>query len=210
MRGGSATEFSRYCEEIGSLFNRGLSEVGSEYLSTRGFTPLHEVLLGINNTISLEEFLSTAAQFGDQNGWIDAKDSHHRTPLTWAAEFGWSRAVGSLLRYGADPNQRTSSARGHSTVLHLAIAGPPSQFLRADFHDVVRILLKAGVDANAKDHEGWTPLHIAASWGIYSLNDLFSHDTLNWDALTYKSESVNDLSPLRQFTNIVPVFSVVE
>lgn len=54
--------------------------------------------------------------------------------------------------------------------------------------------MKRVLHINAQDHEGWTPLHIAASWG-YCLKELLSHRGLTRDILTDDGEGVDHLSP---------------
>lgn len=201
ITGGSALEFGKWCEDIGVLFDLTLSESGTQYLNTRGFTELHQVLLRINQKVSLDDYLRPLKR-DDLDTLINCADNRGRTPLMWSVEFGWSSATQILLGYGADPHRATNTKRGSSTLLHLAVAGPRSQFSRAGFLDVIDHLLQMGVDVNAKDHEGWTPLHIAASWGICDLRNLFSHPLLNWSVLTDDNMSVNDLSPVEQFSNV--------
>ncbi|KKZ68765.1 hypothetical protein EMCG_05632, partial [[Emmonsia] crescens] len=104
---------------------------------SRGFTTLHEVLLRINTSQSLEEFLVCSSRAGDIAALIDQPDCHYRTPLTWAVGFGWVYAVRTLLKYGANPHKAILSARGKSTLLHLVLAGPCSQFSKGDLNSVV-------------------------------------------------------------------------
>lgn len=201
MSGGSALEFGKFCEDIGVLFDLTLSESGTQYLNTRGFTELHQVLLRINQKVSLDDYLRSLKR-DDLDILINRTDTRGRTPLMWAVGFGWSGATQILLDYGADPHRATTTKRGSSTLLHLAVAGPRSQFLRAGFVEVIDHLLQMGVDINAKDHEGWTPLHIAASWGTCDLQNLFSHPALDWSVLTDDNMSVDALSPVEQFSNV--------
>lgn len=170
------------------------------YLNSRGFTELHQVLLGINRKESLEVYLQSLDRLTLVHliNWPDARS---RMPLMWAVEFGWSDASQTLLDYGIDPHLPISLPKGESTLLLVAAAGPRSQFARNGFHEVIDILIKAGVDVNAKDHEGWTSLHIAASWGTCTLKSLIAH-RVDWKALTNDGLSVDDLSPVAQFSHV--------
>lgn len=199
--GGSWFDFGQHCERIGSLFGMTLTEAGTTYLNSRGFTELHQVLLGINRKASLEVYLQSLDRLTLLR-LINRPDARNRTPLMWTVEFGWSDATQTLLDYGADPHLPINLPKGESTLLHVAVAGPSSQFARNGFHEVIDILIKAGVDVNAKDHEGWTSLHIAASWGTSTLKSLIAHRTLDWKALTNDGLSVDDLSPVAQFCHV--------
>jgi len=62
---------------------------------------------------------------------------------------------------------------------------------------MVQLLLQAGVDVNAVDHEGWTPLHVAASWNNYGVIQAlaaYGGRSLLWNALTDGGESAIDLA----------------
>ena len=88
MMNGSESGFGLWCEEIGRLFDESLGELRRPYISTRGFTPLHEVLLAISRSVTLEEFLYSSSQAGTLENIINLVDSHYRTALAWAVEFG--------------------------------------------------------------------------------------------------------------------------
>lgn len=185
-------------EPIAQLFQRTSYDLLAEYADDREFSVLHEVLLGIDcNKGSLEEYLASFGQIMLPPEIIDAPDSCGRTALAWAVEYGWSDAVNILLKYGSDPHQLRPSMHGKSPLLHLVIAGPASQASNPGFLDVVRALLRSGVDVNAVDHEGWTALHVAASWNLYSVIQELAHyggSTLNWNAKTDDRQSALDLS----------------
>ncbi|KAJ5742496.1 uncharacterized protein N7511_011515 [Penicillium nucicola] len=174
MTGRSALEFGKLCEIIGVLFNMTIGESGTQYLNTRRFTELHQVLLPINQKVFLQDYLRSLKR--DDLGTLkNCTDTRGRTPLMWAVEFGWSAATQILLDYGADPHQATATKRGSSTLLHLAIAGPRSQFSRAGFLEVIDHLLQ---------------IHPALDWSV------LTDDNMSVDALS-PVEQFSDVALVR-------------
>lgn len=94
----------------------------------------------------------------------DLKDTHGRTPLSYAAERGYEEVVALLLaNEGVDPNS-TDSALGW-TPLWYAVAGGQV--------DVVRLLLgKPVVDPDSQSKYGRTPLSLAAEKGHAAIAEL--------------------------------------
>lgn len=136
---------------------------------------------------------------------IDGPDVRGRTPLAWAVEFGLTNAVQVLLRFGACPHQLHSTKDGgYSPLIHLAIAGPYSSWMNTDIVETVRLLLQAGADPNGTDHEGWTPLHIAASWSLFNITDMLQQcgqKFLIWQARTVIGESILDVCDNMDYKN---------
>lgn len=185
-------------QHIAQLFGRSTPDLIQDFLDDRGFTSVHEILLGITSDHrTLDEYLASFGQATLPADFIDAPDARGRTALAWAAEYGLADAVKTLLRYGSNPHQLRPSVRGKSPLLHLVIAGPTWQHSNAGFMDVVNQLLEAGVDVNAVDHEGWTPLHVAASWNNYDVVKELATcaaSELHWDSLTDDKQSATELS----------------
>jgi hypothetical protein len=183
---------------IAQLFGKSSCELLDDYAEDRRFTTLHDVLLGIQCDYgTLDEYLAAFGQAKISTEFIDAPDSRGRTAITWAVEYGWTDAAKALLKYGSNPHQLRPSIHGKLPLLHLVIAGPSSQRSDSGSLDVIRALLEAGVDINAVDHEGWTPLHVAASWNRYDvIKELaaFGVGALGWDALTDNKQSAIELS----------------
>jgi protein phosphatase 1 regulatory subunit 12A len=60
---------------------------------------------------------------------------------------------------------------------------------------VVKLLVEAGADVNSRDHEGWTPFHVAASWNNYDgVRRLQEVAMIDYAATTWTGESALDLS----------------
>ena len=138
----------------------------------------------------------------DKEGIIDIPDSRGRTPLAWAVEYGLTASVELLLAFGANPNQlRCNKDGGFSPLIHLAIAGPRSAWMDADIVKSVRLLIEAGADINIKDHEGWTPLHIAASWSLFSITDMLQQYGIDWQARTNLNESIFEVCNNIEYRN---------
>lgn len=86
------------------------------------------------------------------------------TPLHLAAFFGRDEAVALLIDHGAPLDAHSTNAT-RNTPLHAALAG-------ATKPSVVRRLILAGADVEARGAHNITPLHLAASRGDAALCDL--------------------------------------
>ncbi len=167
-----------------------------EYEFSRGFTKLHKVLLKIDSKCdSIGDYLISLRP-EEIAAIIDMPDALGRTPLAWAVEYGLTASTELLLKFGANPNQlRFTKDGGFSPLIHIAIAGPRSAWMDDEIVETVRLLLAAGADINGTDHEGWTALHIAASWSLFRVTDMLyqcGREFLVWDAQTLQGETIFD------------------
>ena len=105
-----------------------------------GRTPLHSASCSSHPSI-VEFLLKSGAD-------VDAQDNDNMTPLLCALQWWRGGAAAQLLlEYGANPHVRNKEGE---TPLHLA-----SQM---NFSDIVALLLKIGVDVDARDNNDMTPL----------------------------------------------------
>ncbi|KAI9886477.1 MAG: hypothetical protein M1823_001727 [Watsoniomyces obsoletus] len=178
--------------EVATIFGWAAMELLRMYTFVRKFSPLHQVILGLHpSQPSLEAFLSTPSGHQKLRDLVCEVDSTGRTALAYAVEYGRRDVVTALLDLGADPCQNVPSGTGHLPLLHVALAGPPDD----RFRDIMRMLVQAGADVNATDHQGWTALHIAASWGALDIVDELVDCGADVQCLTTAGESVQDLLP---------------
>lgn len=181
---------------IASLAETSVVALWDEYCERQGFTPLHNALFKIGND-SLASFLDNDC-LGDKN--IDTPDSKGRSPLTWAVEYGWLEAVELLIAHGADATQERSSFRGSLPLLHLAIAGSDCESPYGGYLDIMTLLVEAGADPDRRDHEGWTPFHVACSWeNINAAVHLGGLGNIEYGAKTYDGEDAASLSGDQHF-----------
>ena len=86
--------------------------------------------------------ITTVEQYLAQDGDVEARNEHGHTLLMAAAWHQWPKIVRLLLSHSADPN--ACDILGKTPLHHAAVSSV----------DSVKLLLAAGADATARDHEG--------------------------------------------------------
>jgi ankyrin repeat protein len=115
-----------------------------------------------------------------------ARDGY--SPLGLASFFKRRDVVKVLLERGAKP---TVPSRDQGfTPLHSAVATDAGDAI----HEIVRLLLDAGADPNAKSHEGGTPLHSAAFTGDLAIAKLLLASGADLEATDGKGRTALDLA----------------
>jgi ankyrin repeat protein len=85
---------------------------------------------------------------------VNAQNDYGETPLDYDAWYNSETEIADLLREHG----------GKHGVINGAAAGGDIE--------AVKEFLVAGTEVNAKDEDGWTPLHSAASWGGKEITEL--------------------------------------
>jgi len=149
------SKYSKYFVSQGADVNASIKREGSIY------TPIRLVISRRN--IELARFLISKGVD------INARDDKNSTPLEWAIRVTDFEMVKFLISQGADVN-----ICGDMPLLHVAVGLGPSFYI-SDKHifrdekevlEIVKILVSAGANINAKLGNGQTPLDLAkeARW----------------------------------------------
>jgi uncharacterized protein len=109
-------------------------------------------------------------------------------PLGLAAFFGHRPMVEFLLKNGADVKTAARNAQ-KVTALHGAVA-------RRDV-EIVKMLLEAGADPNARQERGFAPLHDTAANGNAALVELLLKHGARADAKTDDGKTAGDMAAER-------------
>lgn len=102
------------------------------------------------------------------------------TPLITAARSGKSKIVYELLKYGAAVNHVDKLGW---TALHHSLNDKSADFT------VVKILIIAGANPNARDHRNRTPLHRAAQYGSSEIVSYLINNGANPSLKDYNNDT---------------------
>ena len=138
--------------------------------------------------------IDDTARLAQQAGARVLRSSDGWTPLHLAAFFGRDEAVSLLIDHGAPLDAHSTNAT-RNTPLHAALAG-------ATKASVVRRLILAGADVEARGAQNITPLHLAASRGDIALCDLLVARGADPQAVMEDGTTPSMLAATRGFTGL--------
>jgi ankyrin repeat protein len=111
---------------------------------------------------------------------VEAKTNHGMTPFLQAGSCGSVPAIEALRTAGCHIHARDNMQR---TALHHAAKG---------YTDAVKALLRLGLDPNARDAEGKTPLHLTPVSRMSPVYDLLVRHGGDDKAVDHEGHSVDD------------------
>jgi len=128
---------------------------------------------------------------------INNESAYGETPLELAVLSGKKDVVELLIKNGANVNPRTKRAERNS--LHNAI--------EINYEQIGKILIVNGIDLNAVDNNGNTPLHYAAkSNRIWAIKLLVTHKAF-LQVKNNKGETPYDIAEENGYKNILRLLS---
>jgi ankyrin repeat protein len=196
---GGATALSEAVQKGFARIAKMLADAGSDldchYGSTR-ITPLYSVMNGRGNAMSdlmVHEDEMDAGKIGAATADIekrysetlgvllaagvklDEHDGSGKNAGCWAIDNRWAGALAMLLGAGMDPGARDAS--GRTLLIYIAARMAELAHIKEDdMAPLVRILMDAGADAEARDKGGMTAGQIATRAGRKKIAALLEHE----------------------------------
>lgn len=176
------------CQNIFELLSHKSVSLFSK--NNAGVTPFH-LAAKMHNSVFLKEILNLLPDGYKENGLLDWKDKHGKTPLMYAVDHGRKANIYMLLQRGAlfdqnfieylrnyyhknidaeilrqnisDPEQQKELKNSYikHTNQVMMILAVHAHKFNPDFYTILTDALKSGIDINAQDVKGNTLLHYA-------------------------------------------------
>ncbi|KAJ8683895.1 hypothetical protein QAD02_019687 [Eretmocerus hayati] len=132
------------------------SNLDVNIIDTNGQTALH-FLTEMNKPFGDDKRSEVAELLLRKGANVNIRSKSGSTPLHIALKKGHFNLIEMFLKYNADPNITDQES---CTALHLAAS---NDLLAPNFHEIINSLLAKGADVDAKQTDGKSALHLAAS-----------------------------------------------
>ncbi len=183
--------------------------------SFRGYKDIVELLIKINAEVNIKNYFGcTALTWAAEKGYrdivriliqaksnINVKDNDGNTALIYASRNGDIEIVALLLKYDADVHFKDNygntalviaEEKGHKEILEMLIQTQKAKFLMwaskrgYKYKEIIRQLIKEGVNVNCKDSYGNTPLMYASEYGCINVVEMLVKAGADVNARNFK------------------------